>query len=91
MLKSVEDFVRKGYVGTIAGVPIYVSAAVANQADKAEAFLAAKSAITCFMKKGVEVEQERDGNTRTNTAYSRKYYVVALTNEAKAVKISLTA
>lgn len=33
------------------------------------------------------MEQEREGNIRKNTVYSRKYYLAAMTNEAKAVKI----
>ena len=32
-------------------------------------------------------EQEREGNIRRNTVYSRKYYLAAMTNEAKAVRI----
>ena len=85
-ISYVEDFVRRGYVGTIAGVPIYVSAAVSNQADKAEAFLAAKSAITCFMKKGVEVEQERDADTRKTTIFGRNVKVIAATELGKIAK-----
>ena len=46
-----------------------------------------KEAVTLFNKKGTEVEQEREGNIRRNTVYSRKYYLAAMTNEAKAVKI----
>lgn len=42
---------------------------------------------TLFNKKGTEVEQEREGNIRRNTVYSRKYYLAAMTNEAKAVMI----
>ena len=33
------------------------------------------------------MEQEREGNIRRNTVYSRKYYLAAMTNEAKAVMI----
>ena len=49
--------------------------------------IATKLAVTLFNKKGTEVEQEREGNIRRNTVYSRKYYLAAMTNEAKAVKI----
>lgn len=93
-ISYVEDFVRKGYVGTIAGVPIYVSAAVSNGnpdatpavPEVAEAFLAAKSAITCFMKKGVEVEQERDADTRKTTIFGRNVKVIAATELGKIAK-----
>lgn len=81
-LSYVEAFVRRGYVGSIAGVPIYVSAAV----EDGKAYLACKSAITCFMKKGVETEQERDGNTRKTTIFGRNVKVIAATEPAKIAK-----
>lgn len=79
LISYVEAFVRKGYVGTIAGVPIYVS----NAVDDDNAFLACKSAITCFMKKGVEIEQERDADTRKTTIFGRNVKVIALTDASK--------
>ena len=53
--------------------------------------MATKEAVTLFNKKGTEVEQERDGNTRKNSIYSRKYYIAALTDETKAVVIVVGA
>ena len=60
--------------------------------------MATKAAVTVFNKKGVETEvisngnrSETAANVRENTAFSRKYYIVALTDESKAVKIKLTA
>ena len=46
-----------------------------------------KEAITCFIKKDSEVEQERNANTRTNWIYGRRVYVVALTDATKIAKI----
>ena len=86
-LEYVEAYARQGYVGSVAGVNIYAKA----DATKGEIIVATHDAVTIFNKKGVETEQERDPNTRQNTAYSRKYYVVALTDESKAVKITLGA
>ncbi len=86
-LKYVEGFARTGYIGTVAGVNVYTK----TDATEGTVIVATKDAVTIFNKKGVEMEQERDSNTRTNTAYARKYYVVALTNEAKAVKITVGA
>ena len=86
-LKYVEAFARQGYVGTVAGVNLYSKA----DATKGEIVVGTRDAVTIFHKTGVETEQDRDKNTRQNTAYSRKYYVVALTDESKAVKIKLTA
>ena len=79
LLSYVEGFIRRGYVGHIAGVPIFVS----NAVDDGKAYLACKSAITCFMKKGVETEQERDANTRKTVLYGRNVKVIALTEPAK--------
>lgn len=86
-LKYVEAFARAGYIGTVAGVNLYDK----KDATEGAIVVATKEAVTIFSKKGTEMEQERDANTRKNSAYARKYYVVALTNESKAVKITLGA
>ena len=86
-LQYVEAYAKQGYIGSVAGINLYDKA----DATKGEIIVATKDAVTIFNKKGVEVEQERDANTRVNSAYSRKYYVVALTDESKAVKIKFTA
>jgi hypothetical protein len=86
-LQYVEAYARSGYIGTVAGINIYAKA----DATEGEVIVATKDAVTIFEKVGVEMEQERDANTRVNSAYSRKYYVVALTDESKAVKITLNA
>ncbi|WP_207646343.1 hypothetical protein [Cellulosilyticum sp. I15G10I2] len=85
-LKYVEGFVRTGYIGTINNVPVYTSKSV--PADTA--FLAKKSAVTVFTKKGSEVAQERDENIRKNTIYGRKCHLVALTDASKVVKLAKT-
>ena len=78
-LKYVEDFVRRGYVGHLAGVPVYVSKAVEDE----KAYLACKSAITCFMKKGVVVEQERHADERETVIFGRNVKVIAITDATK--------
>jgi hypothetical protein len=85
-LKYVEAFARTGYVGTVAGVNVYTK----KDAIAGTVIVATKQAVTVFNKKGVEVEQERDGDIRQNTILSRKYYLAALTDETKAVKITVT-
>jgi hypothetical protein len=82
-LKYVEAYVRNGYVGTVAGVNLYVK----KDATPGTIVGGTKKAVTYFNKKGVEVEQERDANTRLNEIYSRKYYLVALTDETECFKI----
>ena len=86
-LKYVEEYAKTGYIGTVAGINLYTK----KDAVEGEIIVATKEAVTIFNKKGVEMEQERDANTRKNSAFSRKYYVVALTDESKAVKIKLGA
>ena len=84
-LQYVEAYARQGYIGSVAGINLYDKA----DATEGEIIVATRDAVTIFNKKGVEMETERDANTRVNSAYSRKYYVVALTDESKAVKITL--
>lgn len=82
-LKYVEAFAKQGYVGTVGGINIYTK----KDAAKGKVVIATKEAVTVFNKKGTEVEQEREGNIRRSTVYSRKYYLAAMTNESKAVMI----
>ena len=86
-LKYVEDFVRTGYIGSVCGVPVIVSKAV----PVGEAYLATKEAVTVFVKKGVEIEQNRDANKRQNLIYARKVMLVALTDGTRAIKLTATA
>ena len=52
-----------------------------------EIIMATKEAVTLFNKKGIETEQNRNQDTRLNQIFNRKYYVPALTDATKAVKI----
>ena len=83
-LKYVEDFARTGYIGSVCGVPVIVSKAVPAKT----AFLANNEAVTLFIKKGSEIEQERDANVRNNKVFARKVALVALTDATKVVKIT---
>lgn len=89
-LKYVEAFAKNGYIGTVAGTNVYQK----KDAAAGEIIVATKEAVTLFIKKGVEVELiaknmrgANDANVRKNTAFLRKYYLAALTNATKAVKI----
>ena len=86
-LKYVEAYVRQGYVGTVAGVNLYTKA----DATPGTIYGGTREAVTMFNKKGVEVEQQREANTRLNEVFSRKYYLAALTDAAKCFKIVKTA
>ena len=82
-LKYVEAFARNGYIGTVAGINLYTK----KDATPKTVIIGTRQAVTLFNKKGVEVEQDRNKDTRENAVYSRKYYLAALTDETKAVKI----
>lgn len=93
-LQYVEAYAKRGYVGSVGDIHLYTKA----DATEGTIIVATKEAVTIFNKKGVEIEQITQGtrsetaaNVRENTVFSRKYYVVALTDESKAVKIKLTA
>lgn len=86
-LSYVEANVRTGYIGTVCGVPVIVSKAV----PAGKAFIADKAAVTLFLKKGVEVEQERDANIRENKFFARKVALVALTDDRRVIRLSTKA
>ena len=87
-LKYVSEFSKNGYVGTVGcGTNLYLK----KDANPGEIIVATKDAVTLFNKKGVEIEQERDANVRKNSIWSRKYYLAALTDATKVVKITLSA
>ena len=87
-LKYVTEFSKNGYVGTIGcGTNLYLK----KDATPGEIIMATKDAVTLFNKKGVEIEQERDANIRKNSIWSRKYYLAALTDATKVVKITAGA
>ena len=78
------EILFNGQIGSIAGIPVVVS----KITTAATAYLATKEAVTLFVKKESEVEQDRDKEARKNTVISRKVNIVALTDETKAVKIT---
>jgi hypothetical protein len=80
-----EGFVRTGYIGSVAGVPVVVSKAI----PAGKGYLATKEAITLFIKKDTETEYNRVANNRHNEYFVRKFAVVALTDATKAVKITV--
>jgi len=56
--------------------------------EAGQVVLATREAVTVFIKKGVEVEPDRDPNTRKNDLYIRKVALVALTNEDKCIVLN---
>lgn len=86
-LKYVEDNARTGYIGTVCGVPVVVSKAV----PEGIGYLATREAVTIFVKKGSEIEQERDADHRKNSVFARKVMLVALTDATRAIKLGAEA
>lgn len=83
-LKYVEGFVRSGYIGSVCGIPVVMSKAVPDNC----AFIVNREAVTLFIKKGVEAEQERDADHRQNKLWMRKVALVALTNAKYLVELA---
>lgn len=77
------EVIYNGQVGTICGIPVIATNALTNAA-----FVMSAEAVKLFMKKDVEVEQERDADTRTNSVYLRTAYVVALVDATQICKLS---
>lgn len=77
------EVVYNGQVGTVAGIPVIATKAITDVA-----YVMSAEAVKLFMKKDVEVEQERDADTRTNSIYLRAAYVVALVDATKICKIA---
>lgn len=76
------EVVYNGQTGTVCGIPTIPSKALDA------GYVMENEAVTLFLKKDVEVEQERDADTRTNYVYLRAVYVVALTDATKIAKIA---
>lgn len=86
------DVVYTGQIGSVAGIPVVAtkmlnSSGSGQSAVAAKAYLLTPEAVTLFVKKAVEVEQERDADKRSNAIYLREYYIAALTDATKAIKI----
>ena len=77
------EVIYNGQVGTICGIPV-----IATNALTDAAYIMSAEAIKLFMKKDVEVEQDRDADTRTNSVYLRTAYVCALVDATKICKLS---
>lgn len=75
--------IYNGQVGTVCGIPV-----IATNALTDAAYVMTKEAVKLFIKKDVEVEQDRDADTRTNSVYLRTAYICALVDTTKIVKLA---
>lgn len=78
--------IYNGQVGTICGIPV-----IATKALTDKAFVMTKEAVKLFIKKDVEVEPDRNPDTRKNSVYLRATYLVALADATKICKITEAA
>lgn len=78
------EVVYNGQVGAVAGLPV-----IATNALTDKAYVMSAEAVKLFIKKDVEVEQDRDADTRTNSVYLRAAYVVALVDATKICEITI--
>lgn len=72
------EVVYTGQVGTIAGIPVIPTKALTDKA-----YVMSPEAVKLFMKKDVEVEQDRDVESKTNTVVLTTYYICALADNTK--------
>lgn len=77
------EVIYNGQVGTVCGIPV-----IATNALTDTAYVMSAEAVKLFIKKDVEVEQERDADTRTNSVYLRTAYITALVDATKICKLS---
>lgn len=81
-LKYTEGYIRTGAIGDVLGCPIYASKAL----PEGIIFCANKQAVTAFFKKDVNVEQDRNIDTKLNIVVASRWTVIALTDESRCIK-----
>ena len=77
------EVIYNGQVGTICGIPV-----IATNALTDAAYIMTNEAVKLFMKKDVQVEQDRDIETKDNTVVLTTYYICALADATKICKLS---
>lgn len=80
------EVIYNGQVGTICGIPVIASKALTDAA-----YIMTNEAVKLFMKKDVQVEQDRDIETKTNTVVLTTYYICALEDATKICKLTKSA
>lgn len=77
------EVIYNGQVGTICGIPV-----IATNALTDAAYIMTNEAVKLFMKKDVEVEQDRDIEKKLNTVVLATYYICALQDATKICKLA---
>lgn len=80
------EVVYNGQVGTVCGIPV-----IATKALEDKAYVMSKEAVKLFMKNDVEVEQDRDIESKDNTVVLTTYYICALADATQICELTKTA
>lgn len=76
------EVIYTGQIGGVCGIPVVASKAFENP------FVMTKEAVKLFMKEDIEVEQDRNIETKVNTVVLTTYYVCALVDATKIAKMA---
>lgn len=76
------EVVYNGQTATVAGIPTIFTNALTDTG-----FVMSPEAVKLFMKEDVEVEQDRDIETKTNTIVLSAYFICALVDNTKICKL----
>lgn len=82
------EVVYTGQVGTVCGIPVICTKALDSVNN---GFVMTAEAVKLFMKKDVEVEQDRDKEAKQNTVILSTYYICALADATKICRLYPTA
>lgn len=80
------EVVYNGQVGTVCGIPV-----IATKALTDKAYVMSKEAVKLFMKNDVEVEQDRDIESKDNTVVLTTYYICALADATQICELTKSA
>lgn len=78
------EVVYNGQTGTVAGIPVITTNALTDKG-----YVMTAEAVKLFMKKDVEVEQDRDIETKDNIIVLTTYYICALADATKICEITV--
>lgn len=78
------EVVYTGQIGTICGIPVICTKALNTENN---GFIMTAEAVKLFMKKDIEVEQDRDKEAKQNTVILSTYYICALHDATKICRL----
>lgn len=81
------EILYTGQFGDLSGVPCVCSKLVPAKT----VYITAKDQVKFFVKKDGSVEQDRDVETKDNTVVYERYGVMALVDETKSIKVTISA